>query len=102
MYVTLQEAKRFLNIMPEEKQDDELIIELIRAAEDACERAIDRPFAELVNLNYGKLPNGIIQAILLTVGVFFENRSSVSYGTPKEIPYTASFLLSQHKFYSVP
>lgn len=43
-----------------------------------------------------KMETSIMQARLLTIGTFYENRESVTAGTVAALPYTIQFLLEAH------
>ena len=66
MYVTLEEAKKHLNIDDSFKDDDSYINSLILVAEDAIEKNTDIALNE--QMEGGKLPPSVIHSILLLVG----------------------------------
>lgn len=100
MYVTKELAKHHLQIDEDYKEDDEYIVLLIQAAEDAVSKHLDIPLHRL--LQFGVLPASIIQAILLLIGNFYANREPISYSTVVKIPYTVDYLLSLYKHYYIP
>lgn len=97
MYITLSQAKQHLNIEPDFHDDDQYIISLIDAAENAVRMAIDRPLED--TLEDGELPGGIRHAILLLTGTYYANRETVAYGAVNKIPHTFDMLISQQKIY---
>lgn len=100
MYISKELAKQHLQIDEEYTDDDNYIILLIQAAEDAVEHHLDRPLSTL--LKNSVLPSSIIQAILLLIGNFYNNREPVAYGTVLKVPYTIDYLLNHYKHYCKP
>ena len=100
MYVTVDDAKKHLNIDASFTDDDTYIYDLITVAEDAVSRHIDIALDELVD--GGSLPPSIIHSILLMVGNLYANREPVSYTTVAKVPYTLEYLLGLYKHYYLP
>lgn len=100
MYVTVDDAKKHLNIDASFTDDDTYISDLITVAEDAVSRHIDIALDELVD--GGSLPPSIIHSILLMVGNLYANREPVSYTTVAKVPYTLEYLLGLYKHYYLP
>lgn len=100
MYVTVDDAKKHLNIDASFTDDDTYISDLITVAEDAVSRHIDIALDELVV--GGTLPPSIIHSILLMVGNLYANREPVSYTTVAKVPYTLEYLLGLYKHYYLP
>lgn len=99
MYLTLDIAKKHLNIEREFTVDDEYILNLICTVEDVVEKHIDKKLSELENPD-GTLPSGLLHAMLLLVGNFYANRESVAFASSNEIPLSYSYLLDLYKDYS--
>lgn len=97
MYITISDAKQHLNIEADFHADDNYIIQLIKVAEDAIEKRIDRKLCS--TLIDGFLPDSIRQAILLLVGNFYANREPVAFASATPIPYTFDFLADLNKHY---
>lgn len=100
MYITLGLCKQHLLIDEDFTDDDNYILLLIQAAEDAVAHHLNYPLEKLVR--NGELPSSIIQAILLLIGNFYNNREPVSYGTVLKVPYTIDYLLGHYKHYNKP
>lgn len=100
MYITKTQAKEHLQIDEDFMDDDNYILLLIQAAEDAVSHHLNIPLEHL--LKDGVLPASIIQAILLLIGNFYANREPVAYGTVVKIPYTVDYLLNLYKHYCKP
>lgn len=78
-YITLEEAKRHLNIEADFTGDDSYITTLIDAAEGKVAEDILRPLEELED-GQGAIPAPLRQAILLQVGDFYASREDTVYG----------------------
>ena len=78
-YITLEEAKRHLNIEADYTDDDSYITTLIDAAEGKVAEDILRPLKELED-EQGAIPAPLRQAILLQVGDFYASREDTVYG----------------------
>lgn len=100
MYITLEQAKKHLNIDTDFTEDDNYIITLIQVAEDSVAQHLDIALNNLIT--GGVLPPAINHAILLMVGNLYANREPVSYGTVMKIPYTMEYLLGLYKHYFIP
>ena len=100
MYVTLDLLKNHLNIEPSFNDDDELIMIYEGIAEQAIERHIDYSLQDIVANNGGELPSPLQAAIMLYVGNLYANREAVTFGTPKELPLSYSYLLDLYKNYN--
>lgn len=99
MYVTLNHAKKHLNIDADYKDDDTYIISLLLAAESAVERHIDNKLSLYVD-ECGELEAPLKQAILLLVGNLYANREPVAYNSAVEVPISFNYLLDLYKNYS--
>ncbi len=86
MFTLLSDAKKFLNIDPEIKEDDELILMLIQAAEDAVERDLNRPLSKLVNPTTGMLPYSVKCAISLLIGSLYADREATTHSKITDNP----------------
>lgn len=98
MYISLQDAKKHLNIDSTFTDDDQYILDLITVAEDCVSKHLDIVLNNLEDGN-GMLPPSIIHAILLMVGQFYANREPVSYSSVNSIPLTYEYLISLYKKY---
>lgn len=80
-YITLDLAKKHLNLENDFIEDDEYILGLISAAEDAVEKHVNRDLDALAEENGGCLPAPILQAMLLMVENLYQNRGIVGTHT---------------------
>lgn len=97
MYITLEQAKKHLNVDEEFTSDDLYILELITVSEDATSRHLNIALNELEA--GGKLPPAIIHAMLLMIGNLYANREPVSYGVMAKIPLSYEYLIGLYKKY---
>ena len=70
MFVTLDEAKIYLRVDGEE--ENTLIIDFIKASENICEDVLRYPLSD-----FETVPESIRQAILYSVGQFYELRETL-------------------------
>lgn len=99
MFVTLNIAKKHLNIDDNFKDDDNYIISIIKVAEDAVQKNENIALNEL--LEGGELPPSVIHSILLLVGNLYNNRESTTYSTISEVPYAYKYLINLNRNWSV-
>lgn len=97
MYITLEQAKKHLNVDEEFTSDDLYILDLITVSEDATSRHLNIALNELEA--GGKLPPAIIHAMLLMIGNLYANREPVSYGVMVKIPLSYEYLIGLYKKY---
>lgn len=100
MYITLQEAKKHLQIDTDFTADDGYIIALIQVAEDSVAQHLDIALREL--LADGELPAAVKHSILLMVGNLYANREPVAFTSVSKVPYTLEYLLGLYKSYYIP
>ena len=93
MYIELEDVKRHLII--EDNADDLYLLTLIDAAIADVEYHIDDKLSNLEDCN-GNLPSGLIHAIMLLIGTWYNNRESVSYGNAHAIPQTFDYLIQHY------
>lgn len=99
MYVTLQQAKKHLNIDDSFTDDDNYILQLIQVAEDAVEKNTDIALSEMVE--GGILPPSLTHSILLLVGNLYNNREATSYSVPSEVPFAYKYLINLNRNFEV-
>lgn len=100
MYITIDEAKKHLNVDDSYKDDDTYIGDLIKVAEDSVAQHLDIALDGLVV--DGALPSAISHSILMMVGNLYANREPVAYSSVVKVPYTLEYLLGLYKHYEVP
>lgn len=99
MYITLEEAKKHLNIDTDFTDDDAYITTLIAVSEDAVSKNIDKALSDC--LVDGELTPSIKQSILLLIGNLYNNREAVTYGAAIEVPYAFKYLINLNRHFSV-
>ena len=100
MYVTLDEAKKHLNIDKSFMEDDAYIGALINVAEDSISQHLDIALEDLVV--DGALPFAIKHSILLMVGNLYANREPTAFSQVVKVPYTLEYLPGLYKHYYLP
>lgn len=79
MYVTLEQAKKHLNLDVEFTDDDAYVESLIEAAEGKVSEDICVNLADLADED-GNIPAPLRQAVLLQIGDFYASREDTVYG----------------------
>lgn len=95
--ITLDEAKKHLNIDNSFTDDDNYIQQLITVATEAV--LINADIAS-GNLGDGEYPS-LRHAILLLVGNLYANRESTTYSTINEVPDAFRYLINLNRNWSV-
>ena len=96
-YVTLDELKHHLKV--EVNADDTYLTTLIDVAEAAIGNELGKPLSDFVT--DGALPTPLVHAIKLLCGDLYNNRESVAFAAPHEVPRTLDYLLQPYKVYNV-
>ena len=98
MYIELDYAKKHLNIEDDFKDDDEYILGLIDAAEQAVRVHVNEDFDTLSEANGGCLPAPLEQAMLLAIGNWYQNREPL--GTRNAaLPFNYQYLIDLYRNY---
>jgi hypothetical protein len=98
MYIELDIAKKHLNIEPDFTEDDEYILGLIAAAEQAVRVHVNEDFDILAEKNGGCLPAPLSQAMLLAIGNWYQNREPL--GTRNAaLPFNYQYLIDLYRNY---
>lgn len=107
MYITLNQAKKHLNIDESFIDDDSYINDLISVAELTVEMHINQPLSGLTTsvITSGEtvnvLPAALQHAMLLLIGGLYSIRENVSFtGKAIAIPYNYKYLLDFFQNYS--
>lgn len=101
MYITLKEARKHLELDDFFHEDDEQIIQFIKAAEDVVARRADRPIKDLLDPATGELRPSTKQSILLLIGTFYNQREATTTMNVKPVPLAFDFLADLDKRPSV-
>jgi len=100
MYLTLDQAKRHLNLESEYIDDDDYIASLMQVAEATVELHINQKLIDVAANNGEVLPLPLLQAMLLMVGNLYANREMISFATKTaEIPFNYRYLLDFYQNY---
>ena len=79
--------------------DDSYLEALGDIVEKVIEKHIDVSLNKLTADNNGKIPAPLIQAMLLLLGTYYNNRENVAFASSAEIPVSYSYLLSLYQNY---
>lgn len=99
MFITLDQAKQHLNLLPDFKLDDSYILDLIDVAEQAVRVHVNEDFDTLADKNGGCLPAPLLQAMLLFIGTYYQNREILG-NKEKELPKSAQYLIDLYRNYN--
>lgn len=105
LYITLDLAKKHLNVDSDYHEDDGLIMFYLKAAQDTVQHHIDCDLEDLVVVSEDgreDLPPTVTAAILLYTGTLYAQRESISYGSVSNVEFTFDYLLSLYKNYNGP
>jgi hypothetical protein len=96
MYISLDLAKKHLNIEDTFTLDDEYILGLCSVAENAVEVHCNRPLSEIAERNGGCLPSPLLQAMLLMIGDLYREREPLGklYALPLSYEYLISLYIN--------
>ena len=98
MLLTLDKIKKHLNIDVDFTDDDDYIEFLESVAEDLVQKHIDKKFDDII-AEEGALPNALLHAILLFIGNMYDNRESVAFANPSEVPQSLTYILNMYRDY---
>lgn len=96
MYTDLHTLKEHLRI--DVDVEDNYLVSLIEAAENAVENHIGVELADFMD-NNGFLPPALAQCCLLMAANLYNNRESIAYTQAYSIPLSLEYLLAQFKKY---
>lgn len=99
MYISLDRAKKHLNIEDDFHDDDEYILSLIAVSEDAVEKHTAESFESLAEKNGGCVPAPLLQAALLQIGNLYAQREIVGTKT-QDIPFAYQYLIDLYRNYN--
>lgn len=102
MHVTLDEAKKHLNVEEEYTEDDTLIEMYIDVAEAKVAKELCVKVEELATLEEGSelIPHPIKQAILLNVGMYYASREELTYTQSKPLEQGSKYLIALYRDYT--
>lgn len=99
-YLTLSDLKKHLNLDSAFTDDDAYITALGTAAEEATAKYIDLPLTQLEDANH-KLPQALVQGIMLLVGEWYAVREAVSAASFSTVPLAYEFLCALYHDYTI-
>ena len=98
MLLDLEKIKKHLNIDADFTEDDEYIEFLENVAEDLVQKHIDKKFEDII-AEEGAIPDALLHAILLFIGNMYDNRESVAFSNPSEVPQSLTYILNMYRDY---
>ena len=101
MYISLEAAKKHLNINPNFTADDDYLTFIIQAAETAVLQLCNYDSIEALQSDGEAIPSPVIFATLLLIGDMYQNRETVAFTTVNKIP-VFRFLLANFIRYNDP
>lgn len=103
MFVSIDKVRSHLNLDEYYHEDDEYIVHLVGAAEDATALRLNvKSLGQLMNPDTGYLPESVNHSILLLVGNWYANREAVSNLNVNRLSYGYDFLADLNKNYKAP
>ena len=97
MYISLDTAKKHLNIESGFTEDDNYITGLISMAEQAVRVHVNEDFDNLATSG-GTIPAPLSQAMLLMIGNMYQNREPLGLKNA-ELPYNYRYLIDLYRNY---
>jgi hypothetical protein len=99
-YITLEQARKHLNLDESFCDDDDYIEQLIEMTETVVEKNICHKLSDMEGED-GNIPSPLCHAILLMVGNFYSNREPVVVGTiTAEMPLSFQHLIDLYRDYA--
>lgn len=98
-YVTLADLKAHLRV--EVNTDDTYLTALIGVAEAAIGNELGKDLSYYEDSTTHKIPTPLYQAVMILCGDLYNNRESVAFATPSEVPRSMGYLLAPYKKYDV-
>lgn len=102
IYVTLDLAKKHLNVEDSYTDDDMYIESLIEVAEEKVAKELCVTVDALGSIDGGKsIPSPLKQAILLSIGAYYANREEVTTVQSRPLEQGVRYLTSLYRDYSL-
>lgn len=99
MILTLDLAKKHLNIEDSYHEDDQYILMLCDAAEQSVRKHVNEDLDDIAEKNGGCIPTPLFQAMLLMVGNLYQNREIVGHKT-EALPFAYQYLIDLYRNYN--
>jgi uncharacterized phage protein (predicted DNA packaging) len=97
-YVTVDQCKAQSTIPFAD--DDELIGELINAAQERVEKDIQQPLTACLESDGTTLAYPLQRAIIIMVATLYSNREAVAYSQPYNVQYSYGWLITPYIKYT--
>lgn len=103
MFVSLDKVRSHLNLDEFYHEDDEYLVHIINAAEDAVAKRLNQhSLSRIVDPHTGYLPESVVHAVLLLVGSWYAARETFSNQSVSQLPHSFDFLADLNKNYVAP
>lgn len=101
MIVSIDKAKKHLNLDDFYVEDDDYIVHLICSAESAVAKRLNvKDLTRLINPTTGYIPEDVTHAVLLLVGSWYNTRETFTNRSANKLPHSFDFLADLNKNYS--
>lgn len=101
MYITLQEARKHLNLDDYFHEDDSYILELIKVSEAIVAKRIDRKLFDCIDPSTGELEPEVAHAVKLLIGTYYNQREATTPQNVKEVPLAFEYLADLNRRYTI-
>ena len=99
MYLDLDLVKKHLNLESSYTEDDQYLLMLIDAAEQAVKVHVNEDLETIAERGGGCIPTPLFQAMLLQIGNLYQNREIVGSKTTA-LPFGYEYLISLYRNYN--
>lgn len=99
MYLDLDLVKKHLNLESSYTEDDQYLLMLIDAGEQAVKVHCNEDLETIAEKNGGCIPTPIFQAMLLQIGNLYQNREIVGSKTTA-LPFGYQYLIDLYRNYN--
>lgn len=100
MFLTVDIAKKHLNLEPDYHEDDEYILGLIQVAEEAVRAHVNDDFEVIAEKCGGDLPAPLFQAMLLMIGNLYQVREPLGTLKTQALPFNYQYLIDLYRNYN--
>ena len=103
MFISIDKVKSHLNLDDFYTEDDDYLVHLVSAAEDATAKRLNvKSLSCLINPDTGYLPESVNHSILLLVGSWYAARETFAFQSVSVLPHSFDFLADLNKNYKSP
>ena len=99
MLTDINLVRQHLNIDADYHGDDEYLVALAMAAEDAVTKRLGIKRLNDILIDGATLPDSVSHSILILISTWYASREAVSSLSANKVPYTLDFLMDLNKNY---